>query len=207
MNGEENPLAGLSLIGGRTSLNFANTVGQRGDDDPHDRLRDYDDLVWWGVRAGILSEREAGEMLSWAGRNPEAAARLFARALRLREAIYRAFSEVAAGVPIREGDLEVLNVEVAAALSHARLRPTPAGFVWSWGDAEGAQSLLWTVARDAAELLTSDLLTRVGECAGEHCGWLFVDESKNRSRRWCDMKDCGNRAKSRRHYGRRRSAE
>ena len=60
--------------------------------------------------------------------------------------------------------------------------------------------MLWPIIRSAAELLTSDKLDRVCECPGENCGWLFIDMSRNRSRRWCDMKDCGNRAKARRHY-------
>jgi predicted RNA-binding Zn ribbon-like protein len=64
----------------------------------------------------------------------------------------------------------------------------------------------WWVARSAAELLTSKELTSVRECAGYDCGRLFMDGTKNRSRRWCDMASCGNRAKGRRHYERRKAA-
>ena len=63
-----------------------------------------------------------------------------------------------------------------------------------------------TMDRSAAELLTSPDLPLVRECAGYDCGWLFMDTTKNRSRRWCDMATCGNRAKGRRHYERRRAA-
>jgi len=48
-------------------------------------------------------------------------------------------------------------------------------------------------------LTSSQRLNQVRQCRGDNCGWLFVDGSKNHSRRWCDMRDCGNRAKVRRH--------
>jgi len=67
--------------------------------------------------------------------------------------------------------------------------------------------VLWPVAHDAAELLASDQLPRLRECAADDCCWLFLDESKNRSRVWCDMRVCGNRAKARRHYARTRGGE
>ena len=70
-------------------------------------------------------------------------------------------------------------------------------------DDEGALDRpLWPVLRSAAALLTSDDIARIRECAAERCAWLFIDHSRNRSRRWCDMRDCGNRAKARRHYAR-----
>ena len=55
--------------------------------------------------------------------------------------------------------------------------------------------------------LTSEELDQVRECAGNTCGWLFVDMSRNHSRHWCDMRDCGNRAKVRRYYQRRKTAK
>ena len=72
------------------------------------------------------------------------------------------------------------------------------------GFAEELESLIWPVAKSAADLLTSERLERVRECAGGTCGWLFIDASKNHSRRWCDMRDCGNAAKAKRHYHKKR---
>ncbi len=115
-------------------------------------------------------------------------------------------------------DLEVLNRESTAALAHLRLVPAsgstedaaagadePPGFTWSWADVEDdLASLLWPVARAATDLLTSCDLARVRECADDSCGWLFMDMSRNGSRRWCDMADCGNRAKARRYRERKK---
>jgi len=81
-------------------------------------------------------------------------------------------------------------------------------FVWSRADAtDSLTAPLRPVVRSAAELLTSDLVDRVRECHGDDCTWLFLDQSRNRSRRWCSMESCGNRAKVRRHYRRRQGAD
>ena len=92
-------------------------------------------------------------------------------------------------------------------MTHGGLTAAGARFEWGWPDSVlGLDRVSWWVARSAAELLTSQDLTFVRECASYDCGWLFMDATKNRSRRWCDMRVCGNRAKSRRHYERRRAA-
>jgi len=92
-------------------------------------------------------------------------------------------------------------------MTHGGLTPSGSRFEWGWpGAAPDLDRVAWWVARSAAELLTSPDLTFVRECASYDCGWLFMDATKNRSRRWCDMRTCGKRAKSRRHYERRRAA-
>jgi glycosyltransferase involved in cell wall biosynthesis len=75
------------------------------------------------------------------------------------------------------------------------------GFAWEWAIGDDLAGVLWPVAHSATGLLTSVPLGRVKGCAG--CNWLFVDESKNKSRRWCSMEDCGTYAKMRRYVARR----
>ena len=88
-------------------------------------------------------------------------------------------------------------------MNRSQIVSTADGFAWAWSDEQAAlDPMLWRIARSAADLLTSGELGRVRECADEVCGWVFLDMSKNQSRRWCDMKECGNQAKSRRHYER-----
>ena len=126
------------------------------------------------------------------------------RAIALREALYRLFSQAGSRRrPARE-DLGVLQAEVTGALAHFRVAWSPAGFGWEWDQARpGLDRVLWPVAWSAAELLVQGPLERIRECPGQDtCGWLFLDVSKNASRRWCDMRVCGNRAKARRHYER-----
>jgi predicted RNA-binding Zn ribbon-like protein len=103
-------------------------------------------------------------------------------------------------------DLATFNSALSAALAQSQVIKTAEGFAWDWNAAEDAlDRMLWPVMQDAADLLTSSALDRVGQCADDQCGWLFLDTSRNRSRKWCSMKDCGNRAKARRHYQRSRN--
>ena len=191
----------LRLIGGRLCLDFANTVGWRTRDHPSERLASYTDLVAWGQQVGIVEEHEAHRLLEEAGRRPAVASAVLERALVLREAIYRVFSAVAGERTPQAADIATLNGFLSQAMSRLHLALTAEGFAWRWaGDGDSLERILWPVAQSAAELLTSDELDRVGICAGDGCGWLFFDASKNRSRRWCAMDDCGNRAKARRHY-------
>jgi predicted RNA-binding Zn ribbon-like protein len=102
-----------------------------------------------------------------------------------------------------------VNAELPAALAHSRLQSAEAGYIIGWPpEPKALDSLLWPIAYSAADLLTNaDLLSRVGQCADDRgCGWLFLDLTKNRSRRWCSMRGCGNRAKAQRHYHRQQDA-
>ncbi len=200
-------IARLMRIGGALCLDCANTTGWRPQPGDEECLRDYEDLVAWAEHAGALDGAESRDLLRAAEANPRKATAAHRRAIALREAIYRVFSAAAAYRSPDPGDVDLLNKAVDDAYRHLCLTPVAGGFTWEWRGAEGALELpLWKVARSAADLLVSPELGRVRECAGEKCDWLFLDASRNRSRRWCDMAACGNRAKARRNYARRRSA-
>jgi predicted RNA-binding Zn ribbon-like protein len=186
-------------------LEFINTVSSRKDEEPHEWLSSYANLVAWSYQAGLLTEPRAHELLRQAEAAPVAAASVLRRAVELRNALYRVFAAHAAGHPTPTDDLEMLNRELPEAYSHLRLAPAGKTCAWDWVEDQSAlNSFLWPVLRSAAELLTADELERVGECQNPTCGWLFLDTSKNHSRRWCDMGDCGNRAKARSFYRRKR---
>ena len=105
--------------------------------------------------------------------------------------------------PPERADLDLFNAALAEALAHQRIAKTPDGFAWDWSDADGAlRGIVRPVLRSAADLMTSADLRRVRRCAGATCDWLFMDRSRNRTRRWCDMESCGNRAKPQRYYKR-----
>lgn len=197
----------LDLQEGWLCLDFANTAEWHASDEPIEGLDSYADLVAWAQRKGILTDRETAHLLRTAEVRPADAAAVLDQAVALREVIYRVFSAVAAGSSPDAGDLAALNAAVAQALAHLRVVGTQEGFDWDWdGDEDALDQMLWPVVHSAVDLLTSDELERVGECADDRgCGWLFLDTSRNRSRRWCSMEDCGNRAKVRRHYERQRT--
>ncbi len=198
------PVQRFALIGGALCLDFANTADWHAGDAPVELLTGYDALLDWGREAGILDERLAGRLAGEAARWPKEAGAALRRAIALREAIYGLFSRLAAGEEPDPRDLATINAELAAALPHREVaHEAGSRFRWGWRDG-GLAGPLGPVALSAAELLTSPDLARVRECAGHPCGWLFVDTSRNHSRRWCSMEACGNRAKVRRHYRRAR---
>jgi predicted RNA-binding Zn ribbon-like protein len=201
----DNPLAEKELVGGALCLDFANTVGQHAPEVLSEWLHGYDDLAWWAHRASMVDDDGARALFDAARARPDEAARVFERAVALREAIYRLFSAAGAGEDVSADDLARLNDELARALPHLRVVRAGEGFGYAW-EGDGLDRMLWPVVRSAAELLTEGDLSRIGECAGEHCQWLYLDTSRNHSRRWCVMSDCGNRAKARRHYHRTKSA-
>ena len=207
MNNERHA-GNLALLGGRLCLDFANTVDERTGEHPQEWLTSYADLVAWSEHAGIVTESEAHHLRDLGARHPTAAWAVLEQAIALREAIYRIFCATADERPPEADDVATLNDALSEALSRLRVTPTADGFTWQWApDKDSLDRMLWPVTRSAAELLTRGELSRVQMCAGDDCGWLFFDTSKNRSRRWCSMEDCGNRAKARRHYRRQRALQ
>jgi predicted RNA-binding Zn ribbon-like protein len=212
----ERPAGKMKLVGGRLCLDFVNTVGGRRSDlrakkspgDPgiiRDKLNDYIDLLAWSLHTELIAEKEAQALVREARRREKEASVVLARAIELREAIYRICKAVMGGGQPAVSELDVLNREIGEARGHERLVSAEGGITWEWVRPKTAlDQMLWPVADSAAELLTTDDLTRLRECGGENCGWLFEDTSRNRSRQWCVMEDCGNLAKVRRFRSRAR---
>jgi len=202
----------MKLVGGDLSLDFVNTVGGRDPAGPgpagavrEDRIGGFEDLVAWSVHAAGASEARGRELRQHAARRPAEAAAVVVRARALREALYRVLRAAMERGRPEAGDLRLVNEEVAAARRQERLVPAVGGLRWEAAPAEsGLDAVLWPVGRAAAHLLTSGDLSRLRQCAGAGCGWLFLDQSRNRSRQWCTMEDCGNVSKVRRFRKRRR---
>lgn len=181
-------------------LDFANTLEMHASDQPHETLHSYADLVIWAQDRSLITNTESFLRLSQ--EQPVEAEHVFERAIEMRELIYRIFSNQAVNNPASDSDLAELNMALSGALSGARIIQADDGFEWEWKEnGDALDAMIAPIVRSTGELLTSDDLKRVGQCADDRgCGWLFIDTSKNRSRRWCSMDDCGNRAKQRRHY-------
>lgn len=201
---------GLSQFKTKTGwlcLDFTNTVDWHASSNPEESLTNYPRLVGWAKDVGLVSAIEEKKLLGQAEEKPDEARRTLERAIELREAIYHIMAGLAHDMPPRPSDLAIMNQSIADMMAHTKLLlDKGGGFIWGWShDQESMDFMLWPVVHSATELLTSDALRRVGQCADERgCGWLFMDTSKNRTRRWCSMGDCGNRAKARRHYEKQR---
>lgn len=201
-------------------LDFANTLEPRGGPPPldlppgfrfRDELSSYTELVAWAVHKGTLDRATAEALLSAAASDPPGAQAALSRAHALRDAIYRAFWLVAHGQPPANDDLAVIMGEYADATAHASLVVSGSSIDWDWpGNEPLLARPLWPVARSTVELLTAGDRQRIKVCPGLGrpplaCAWLFYDTTKNGSRRWCSMADCGAAAKARLQTARRRA--
>ena len=195
----------FELSGGALCLDFINTRDERPTAQPKELLTSYADLLSWARQAGAATRSQGEALEKGAARRPRAALAALERARSVRENLFSLFSNAAAGRRLSGKGLQSLDEPLAAALARQRLAPgTEGGAEWTWSEGPDLDRVLWPVLRSAADLLTSGDLARVRECAADPCAWLFVDRSKNRSRRWCDMAVCGNRDKVRRHRRRQR---
>lgn len=201
----------FKLVGGDASLDFVNTVSGRSSNPNKtngrnyydfyraDKLENYTDLIAWSVKAGLLDEKNTKRLLQIAATDERAAEKILRRAIVLRESVYRLFKSVVEGWQPEAKDLENLNRELNVARRRQKLAAAENGFAYEWINSDTAlDSMLWQISESAAEMLLKGDLTRIRQCGSDVCNWLFLDTSRNRSRQWCDMKDCGNLAKVRR---------
>lgn len=191
------------LSGGRLCLDFVNTVSWRLSDEPRERLSTYRNLLSWAEQARLLTSREAARLAREGRRRPADADRVLRKAIGVRELIHRIFSTIVDGEMPGSTDLARLNRFLSDGLSRLQVTVKGDRFSLEWArESQALDWILWPVVRSAAELLASDHLHHVRKCAASNCGWIFLDTSRNRKRRWCDMRVCGNRSKVHRHYER-----
>jgi predicted RNA-binding Zn ribbon-like protein len=187
------------LIGGELCLDFANTLYGH-TKSVHEYLFDFRDLVLWSRHAGALSSEKAEILLSKGEQAPAESEAVFRQAIQIRETIFRVFASLAHDETPLDDDLTRLHQVWLETQSRTRLQQSDTGFVLGWEESDALDGMLWPITRSAMELLTSDDLMRVKQCG--RCDWLFLDKSRNRSRRWCSMDACGNRIKMARRYER-----
>lgn len=188
-------------------LDFINTLDDRFSNEPKELLRNYVDLARFGEDTGALDSTEVDRLFELSSSSPEAAQQALGAAIQMREAMCSVFWALLRKKPVPPADLILLNQYVQKAAQHLELVPGKGRFEWRFDAARNRlDAVLWPIARSAAELLASDNVEYVRACASKTCEWLFLDTSKNHSRRWCDMTKCGNRAKFRRFYRRKKQA-
>ena len=181
-------------------LDFANTLAWRGSS-PAESLHGFADLTKWCADTGLIPARLSRQIRKWPDKHPKRAAEIFEEAIALRETIYRVFHSVASGANPEEADLELLSRALADAPLRTKILRTADGFGWQLADSKTTvSSLLGPVLWSAGDLLIGPQLLKLRECSNDKCLWLFIDDSKNGTRRWCSMQSCGNRAKAHRHY-------
>ncbi len=192
-------------VGGAACLDFSNTRSYRPTPNPLDRLDTYDHLLDWAGFAGLFSAGRLRGLRLEAASHPRSAKIALKKAKMLREAIYRICSKQVNERKVQTSDLDELNRAIEQAMRHRKLVRSASLFQWNWNSTADLTQVLWPISQSAAELLVSEQMRWVRECSLETCSALFLDSSKNKKRRWCDMTDCGNLAKARKHRSRKRS--
>lgn len=203
----ESRAGSLALVGGELAFDFTNTSSARGDPAHQEHLRVAQNVVDWAEHAKLLGPEDAQRLRDAVAADEKLAREMLRRALELRETIFAIAVELAAGRPAPTAPVDRLTQEHAACIARARLTRIEGRYFWSWTPQESAvEAVLGPIALSALTTLTQADLSRVKQCPGDKCGWLFFDTTKNKSRRWCEMEVCGNRAKQRRHSARIHSA-
>ena len=187
-----------NFVAGALCLDFVNTVGGIRTGVHDDKLQTYDDLVAWAVHGGAIPQEQGSTLKSLGHRRSEMSARTLGEAKALRESLHGIFSAALKQQAPSKQAFEFVNQRLGLAMSHARIKRAAEKYEWTWEPPEMLDAPLWPVVHNAGELLASESLDRLRECASDTCGWLFLDLTKNGSRRWCAMSGCGNRAKVRR---------
>jgi predicted RNA-binding Zn ribbon-like protein len=193
------------LEGGHLALDFVNTVGGLRDEPPsrEDELfTNFENVLGWCARLGVVSERDARRLQAEARRDDRGAQRALTDARALRELIYAVFRPIAEGGEPPAELLERVREAERDALADARLAPADGAMEWTWPAPDELTDVLKPIVHAAVELLTTGPLDRVKVCG--NCRWIFLDQSRNHSRRWCSMEECGTQLKHRRFVERRR---
>jgi predicted RNA-binding Zn ribbon-like protein len=193
----------FKLHAGHPALELVNTLDFRFSGQTVDLIPTYKDLLRLMTQLRLLTAEQARKL----GRTvtEDEGQRVVASTVEMREALAKVLYGRIDGTTPSAGQLHVLEQKFHAAALHRRLVAGESHLAWSWSGVERrAEIPLWMLAQAASDLLVSSDAELIKDCGDPTCRWLFLDVSKNHTRRWCDMKTCGNRMKARRHHERMR---
>ena len=189
----------LELVGGVLCLDFVNTVNSRYEPE-HDYIALYADLVDWAAKMELFSPTQAKPLKQKASQESSKAENILETTKDARETMFRVFAAIAEGTNPKEADLSAIAGLYQEAIGNGQLVKTDGLFVFKWEPHKSLDGILWQIVASAQSLLSSKEVAHVKECP--NCGWLFLDTSKNHSRRWCSMNTCGVHDKMRRYHKR-----
>ena len=187
----------LPSLGGDLSLDFVNTVHDRHEDPLRDLLKNYLDLVTWVYFAAAINNSQKERLLQKGQENQLKANQIYRDSIQLREVFYDFIINTINRNEVPQANMQLINQWYSRASSSLELTRLDNRFVLDWkaGSFE-LESVLWPIIKAFVNLVISEDRNRIKQCS--NCGYLFVDNSKNKSRRWCSMEICGNRVKARR---------
>ncbi len=204
---KERSIQTMSIDGNCLVFNFINTVHSRADgDEPFEYLSSYEKLMEWCERLEVMPPDRIKKLSTISDSNPEEAENSLDEMIKVRGMLYRFFSEIAAGQQVEKSYLDDFNQEMSQSLTNLRFISEGKDLRLDWEtEKTDLKEPLWRVMKSAYDALTEETFERIKEC--EACGWVFLDQSKNRSRRWCSMESCGSTHKAKKYYHRKKREE
>jgi predicted RNA-binding Zn ribbon-like protein len=196
-------LQDLNIHGERPIIDYTNTADWRGKEESTEYINQYHDLIDWAELTELVEKQTAAKLREVAKRDPLKAQEAHTRAIKFREAAYNTLVSISNTKPANLEDKKIIDSETGFMYKHIKLDLDSQRITLD--DENNPEYILWLLVKDFVDLITSDEIERVKRCASDECGWLFIDSSKNRSRKWCNMRGCGNRAKARRYYSKKKS--
>jgi predicted RNA-binding Zn ribbon-like protein len=191
----------LTLLGGKLCLDFINTLDWRGRKPPVEYLNNFSDVIRWAAYVKIITPEQEIKMNRQSTKNKDLSKKALKSSIELRELLHRLFSDIEQRKKIKKQLLLKLNIFLQKASTGLTIKHPKIGFeLAACVDPKNFMSLLYPIIWESVNLLTSNDRLRIKSCGDKTCGWVFLDTSKNKSRQWCDMKSCGNRAKARKFY-------
>jgi predicted RNA-binding Zn ribbon-like protein len=193
----------FEMVAGDVALDLVNTLDFRfRESGAEELLENYSDLLRFMTQSGLLSDAEARRLERLEGLDVERG-RVLEQVKELREAVAAVVYAWVGGEEVSIASVTALEGYFKQASSRRHLTARGSRLVWSWGeDSWTVEAPLWLLAQAAADMMISERMEQLRTCSADACRWIFLDTSKNHSRRWCDMKVCGNRMKARRFQAR-----
>src|SRR5215207_3022505 len=193
----------MLLVGGHPAIDFVNTLGGRPGTPDDEYLHGYTDLLVWCRRTGLVEDTQAQRLTAAVADNPNEADATLRAVLQLRAAVDAVLRARLAQRPPRAEDLDTVRRSYASAVHQAQLQLDDVGCRWTWPTclASDLRAPAGIIALTAFHLLDQARLDQLGQCS--HCRWLYLDTSRNHTRRWCSMNACGAVLKMRRHRTRK----
>ena len=194
----------LLLDGGCHCFNFINTVHSRTEELSYDYLQTYDDLLKWSEKVKLLPNERIKRLKVLARKNEKAAEKKLVDIKNKRELLFNIFSSIINKDKFDNSLVEEFNNTLSQALSNLAFEFNSGEINLSWKKSDvDLMEPLWVIFKNAFDILTSISQKRLKAC--KSCGWLFLDNSKNNSRTWCNMQTCGSIDKSKRYYHRKKA--
>jgi len=198
----------MQLDGGVACLDFINSGYDTEKEVIVERLHTYTDLLLLAERLSLVSHSMSKELAKRSENNKIKAKQVLITARKAREVMFEIFSQIAAGEPenINKKNLEAFNAFLLSARNSEQFEIVN-------GKLELLQSTtsanlmqpLWAFFNSAFHLLRDGDQHLIKQCSA--CAWLFLDQTKNHRRKWCDMQTCGSIEKSKRYYRRSKGIE